>query len=490
MNQIIPKPVSVTPGSGGFVFTPQTRILAPAGEAEAWRNAEYLAGVLRPLTGYDLPVVAASGAQTVGQLLLTLSGAEATIGNEGYQLAIALDGVTLRANAGPGLFYGVQTLLQLLPASADSGVAPGFVLPAGEITDYPRFGWRGSMLDVARHFFPVEEVKHFIDLLAMYKMNRLHLHLSDDQGWRIEIRTWPRLTEVGGITAVGGGDGGYYSQGEYVELATYAAERYITVVPEIDLPGHTNAALAAYAELNCSGVAPALYTGTQVGFSTLCVDKEITYTFLDDVIRELASITPGPYIHIGGDESHSTPLPDYIRFMERVQPIVAKYHKQIVAWEEIGQAQLLPNTLVQQWNTNPERRRDTVRAVEQGAKVIMSPANRIYLDMQYSPETPLGQHWAAYVPVKAAYDWDPATDLEGVAEDAIAGVEAGLWTETLANIPDLEYMVLPRLAGVAEIGWTPAVARSWEEYRARLAAQGVRWKATGVNFFETHEVDW
>jgi hexosaminidase len=176
--------------------------------------------------------------------------------------------------------------------------------------------------------------------------------------------------------------------------------------------------------------------------------------------------------------------------MNRVQPIVHKYGKQVVAWEELGQATLQPNTLVQQWNTNPERRRDTIRSVEQGARVIMSPANKIYLDMQYSPETKLGQHWAAYVPVRAAYDWDPAGDLEGLPESAIAGVEAGLWTETLDNIPDLEYMVFPRLAGVAEIGWTPAAARVWDEYRGRLAAQGARWKAAGINFFEAEEIDW
>ena len=210
------------------------------------------------------------------------------------------------------------------------------------IDDRPRFRWRGAHLDVSRHFFSVAEVKRYIDLISQYKVNVLHLHLSDDQGWRIAIDSWPRLTSVGGSTEVGGGPGGYYTKRDYRELVRYAAARYITVVPEIDTPGHTNAALASYAELNCDGIAPPLYTGIDVGFSSLCVDKEITYEFLDDVIRELAALTPGPYLHMGGDEAHSTEDADYVRFIERVQPIVAAHGKRLMGWEEIAQAPLLP----------------------------------------------------------------------------------------------------------------------------------------------------
>ncbi|WP_228984746.1 family 20 glycosylhydrolase, partial [Streptomyces sp. DH12] len=183
------------------------------------------------------------------------------------------------------------------------------------------------MLDVSRHFFSVDEVKRYIDRIALYKINKLHLHLSDDQGWRIAVDSWPRLAAYGGSTEVGGGPGGHYTKDDYREIVRYAASRYLEVVPEIDMPGHTNAALASYAELNCDGVAPPLYTGTEVGFSSLCVGKEITYDFVEDVVREIAALTPGRYLHIGGDEAHSTPHEEYVAFMERVQPVVARYGK-------------------------------------------------------------------------------------------------------------------------------------------------------------------
>jgi hexosaminidase len=346
------------------------------------------------------------------------------------------------------------------------------------------------MLDVARHFFGVEDVKHYIELLAMYKLNVLHLHLADDQGWRIEIKSWPQLALVGGSTAVYGEGGGYYTQAQYTELVAYAAERFITIVPEIDLPGHTSAALASYAELNCDGEPQPLYTGTNVGFSSLCIDKEITYEFLDDVLRELAEMTPGPYIHIGGDEAMATPADAYLRFMQRVQPIVQKYGKQVVGWEELGQAPLQPGTLVQQWNTDPSRTVHTLQAVEQGAKVIVSPASRTYLDMKYTAGTALGLQWAGLAEVRDAYDWEPTCYMDGVGEAQVAGVEAPLWSETLRTLDEIEYMVLPRLSGIAEIGWSPRDGRSWEEYRTRLAAQAAYWQALELNFYRSPQVTW
>jgi len=203
-----------------------------------------------------------------------------------------------------GLFYGVQTLRQLLPAAVEYSAAfpRPMRLPAARVVDAPRFAWRGAMLDVARHFIEAAEVKRFVDLMALYKLNRLHLHLSDDQGWRLEIRSRPNLTRHGGSTEVGGGPGGFYTQEQYADLVRYAQERFVTIVPEIDMPGHTNAALASYPELNCNGVAPALYTGTEVGFSALCVESEATYRWIDDVVREIAALTPGAYFHIGGEE--------------------------------------------------------------------------------------------------------------------------------------------------------------------------------------------
>ena len=342
------------------------------------------------------------------------------------------------------------------------------------------------MLDVARHFFGVEDVKHYIDLLAAYKINRLHLHLSDDQGWRIEIKSWPNLTEHGGSTAINGDPGGFYTQEQYAEIVAYAQSRYITIVPEIDLPGHTNAALASYPELNCDNKAPELYTGMEVGFSSLCIDKEITYEFLDDVIRELAAMTPGPYIHIGGDEAKSTPKDDYKRFVERVEGIVKAHGKKILCWEEAAQCMLSPDTVLQYWTDI----KYAEMAAEKGMQVIISPAPRTYLDMKYDQDTPLGLDWAGIVPVEQAYTWDPATEVEGLAEFAILGVEAPLWSETLVTMADIEYMIFPRLPGIAEIGWSPVSGRNWQEYRKRLAAQGPRWSAKGVNFYRSPEIPW
>lgn len=297
------------------------------------------------------------------------------------------------------------------------------------------------MLDVSRHFFGVNDVKQVIEYLAFYKMNVLHMHLSDDQGWRIEIKSWPNLTIHGGSTQVGGGNGGYYTQEQYKELVNYASDRYITIVPEIDMPGHTNAALASYPELNCNGKAPELYTGTDVGFSTLCTKNEITYKFIDDVVSELAVMTPGSYIHIGGDESHATKVEDYIPFINRVQEIVASHGKQVLGWDEIALSSLKPNSVAQCWASESNAQ----KAISQGAKILMSPARKAYIDMKYDSLTPLGLHWAAYIEVDDGYDWDPATFIPGIGKENIIGIEAPLWSETVSNLNEIEYMIFPRL---------------------------------------------
>jgi hexosaminidase len=493
MEQLIPKPVSATCGNGVFRLRP-TLAVAVVPDTPVMRTiAESLADPLRSATGYVAPI-AGIATRRPGEITLQLDpdlAATTAIGEEGYRLAITPDFVHIAAAAPAGLFYAVQTLRQLLPPFAAAAHTPGeLVLPAGAIEDYPRFAWRGAMLDVARHFFGVADIIRYIDLLALYKFNRLHLGLTNDQGWRIEIKSWPQLTEIGGSTSVNGDGGGFYTQGEYQEIVAYAAERFITVVPEINMPGHTNAALAAYAEFNCDGVARPLYTGTEVGFSSLCIDKEITYHFLDDVLGEVAALTPGPYLHIGGDEAHSTPPDAYARFMRRVQPIVAKHGKQVVAWEEIGQAELLPGALVQQWNTEPARIAHTLQAVAQGAKMIMSPAARTYLDMKYTADTPLGLRWAALIEVCDAYDWDPDGYIAGVNEANIAGVEAAIWSETLRTIDEVLSMAFPRLPGIAEIGWSPKAGRSWEEYRTRLATHAAGWAAHGIQYYRSPQVDW
>ena len=499
-HRIVPVPLSVTPGSGApFALASSTTIQVPAGNAEVERTGQMLAMLLRVPTGLPYPVTASNGAAPRGAIVLRLGGSS-SLGAEGYELTVSADSVRIIAQTPAGVFHGVQTLRQLLPAAIESELnfgrraAPTWTVPAGQITDRPRFQWRGAMLDVARHFFTVEEVKQYIDVLAMYKMNIFHLHLADDQGWRIQIDSRPKLTEVGGSTEVGGGPGGFYTKADYGEIVRYAAERYVTVVPEIDMPGHTNAAIAAYPELSCSrpmppstAVArvPGTYTGTEVGWSTFCPDSENAYAFVEDVVREIAAMTPGPYFHMGGDEVHVLKDAQYIKFVERVQDIVYKHGKTMVGWEEIGKARLRPTSIAQQWKSD-----SVPPAVTQGAKLVLSPATRTYLDMKYTPNTELGLTWAAIIELRTAYDWEPVTYLKGVSESQILGVEGPLWSETVHNIGSALYLTLPRLPALAELGWSTPAQRQWEGFRQRIAGHAARWRLLGLNFYPSPQVDW
>ncbi|QFQ97599.1 family 20 glycosylhydrolase [Streptomyces phaeolivaceus] len=490
LGQVIPAPASVRADGSPYRLSSDARIVVSGG-SEARRAGEYLAGILRPSTGYRLPL---TERQEAG-IRLRLAPSETDLGQEGYRLESGRSGVTLTARAPSGLFHAVQTLRQLLPAAVEKdSPQPGpWLIAGGTIEDTPRYGWRGAMLDVSRHFFTVDQVERYIDQLALYKFNKLHLHLSDDQGWRIAVDSWPRLAPYGGSTQVGGGPGGFYTKADYQEIVRYAASRHLEVVPEIDMPGHTNAALASYAELNCDGVAPPLYTGTEVGFSSLCVDKDVTYDFVDDVVRELAALTPGRYLHIGGDEAHSTSHEDYVKFMDRVQPIVERYGKTVVGWHQLTGATPARGALAQYWgldSTDAEERERVAAAARNGTGVVLSPADRIYLDMKYDKDTPLGLDWAGYVDVRRAYDWDPGEYLEGVPDSAVRGVEAPLWTETIDSSADVEYMVFPRLPGVAELGWSPVSTHGWDGYRERLAAQAERWEALGIGYFRAPGVPW
>jgi hexosaminidase len=488
LDQVIPAPASVEPGGSPYRITDRTRIRV-TGSREAMDVGTYLADLLRPSTGYRLPV------GTTGTGGIQLRVVKGNFPAEGYRLDSGPRQLTISAATPSGLFHGVQTLRQLLPAAVEKdSVQPGpWLVAGGTITDAPRYGWRGAMLDVSRHFFTVGQVKRYIDQLALYKFNKLHLHLSDDQGWRIAIDSWPRLTTYGGSTQVGGGPGGFYTKADYREIVRHAASRHLEVVPEIDMPGHTNAALASYAELNCDGVAPPLYTGTDVGFSSLCVGKDITYDFVDDVIRELAALTPGRYLHIGGDEAHSTSHEDYVRFMERAQPIVAKYGKTVVGWHQLTGAEPAKGALAQYWGldrTSPAEKEQVAAAARAGTGLILSPADRVYLDMKYDASTPLGLSWAGYVEVKRSYDWDPGVYLPGAPASAVRGVEAPMWTETLVTSAHLDFMAFPRLPGVAELGWSPADTHDWDGYKVRLAAQAARWDALGIGYYRSPQVPW
>jgi hexosaminidase len=487
---LVPIPVSVEAAEGTwFTLSGSTHIRTPPGSGEAAAVGGYLAGVLRRSTGYPLPLSDAAAAPPGGSISLE-QVRDDRLGDEGYRLEVTAEAATLRANRPAGLFMGVQTLRQLLPAAIERVTPqPGpWRIPGVRIVDHPRFAWRGAALDVARHFFTVDEVKRYVDLIALYKLNVLHLHLTDDQGWRIAVRSWPRLATHGGGTEVGGGPGGHYTQEQYAEIVAYARDRHVTIVPEVDVPGHTNAALASYAELNCDGHAPERYTGTEVGFSSLCVEEPVTYRFLDQVLGELAALTPGPYLHIGGDEVKTLGDEQYAAFVERVQRIVQAHGKRAIGWQEITKARLLPTTVAQYWDHRAAG--DAVRATRQGTKLVLSPAPMTYLDMKYDEGTRLGLDWAGHVEVRDAYEWDPATLLDGVGADDVLGVETQLWSETLRSVEDVELMTFPRLPAVAEVGWSPAAARRWDDHRRRLAAQGPRWSAMAVRYHRSPQVPW
>ncbi|MFN8402192.1 MAG: beta-N-acetylhexosaminidase [Anaerolineales bacterium] len=474
MNSLIPQPRTISKLGGTFTVNSGAAVATP-NHPEIINIAKLFVEQIHRLTGVQFKTSQAEG----GAIRFVLAN-DSQFGDEGYELAVSSDGIVLRASQPAGLFYASQTLTQLLGAAQNST----FSLPALSISDSPRFIWRGAMLDVARHFFSVEDVKRFIDLISHYKMNRLHLHLTDDQGWRIEIKSWGNLTAHGAKTQVNGGGGGFYTQEQYKEIVEYARARYVVIVPEIDTPGHTNAALSSYPELNASGETPGLYEGIEVGFSSLGINMDITYRFLDDVIRELAAITPGAYIHIGGDEAHSTPKEDYVKFIEKIQRIVTSHNKSPIGWAEIGEVTLDPKTIAQHWQGAAYQ-----EAKKQGNKIILSPGNKAYLDMKYDEASPLGLNWAGYISVKDSYDWDPVSYMEGLEERDILGIEAPLWSETLLTIKDIEYMAFPRLPGLAELAWSPK-AEGWEEYKIRLAQHGRHMEKLGINFFKSPDVDW
>jgi len=427
--------------------------------------ASHLAEELHRSTGYRPPL------QADGRIGLELHPDRHDLGEEGYQMMVAADGAAVVAATLHGLWNGACTLVQMVDDDA---------LPACEIVDTPRFAWRGAMLDVARHFFSVEEVTRFITLISRYKLNRLHLHLTDDQGWRIDIPGWPALARHGGSTATGEDPGGFFTLEDWAEITDHAARHFVTVVPEIDMPGHTNAALASVPELNVDDECPPLYTGMQVGFSSLRMHLPTTARFVHDVVRTIADITPGPWLHIGGDEAHSTDHDEYVAFIELLQREVAATGKHMVAWEEASAAPLHRDTLLQHWLNA-----DKAVAATDGVRFVLSPARHVYLDMRHAPDDRVGRRWAGDIDLDTAYGWDPSEVLPGVAAERIAGVEAPLWTEKVPTFADVEELCFPRLLRLAEVGWTPQHLRHWDGFRVRLARAVADLRADGVNAYRS-----
>ncbi|KAF1017079.1 MAG: Beta-N-acetylhexosaminidase [Stenotrophomonas maltophilia] len=416
---------------------------------------------------------ARGGAETVSIQLQRVD--DAALGEEGYRLAIG-DGIQLSARTDIGLLHGVQSLRQLLPAQPQ----PHYQLERRVITDTPAYAWRGVSLDVARSFLPVAYLERHIDRMALFKLNRLHLHLSDDQGWRVQIKAYPRLTEVGGRSAVEGGRAGFYTQDELKHLVAYAQARGITIVPEIDMPGHVQAALASYNTLACDNVSNlAPYAGVEVGFSVLCLEKpEVIYPFVRSVLEEVLAIFPSQEIHIGGDEIKH---PLYADFVTRAAAMVDAMGRTPIVWEEGSVATMKPNAMLQLWNDDYA----IGAAVAKGHPLVLSPCSFLYFDHGNHAGQP-GADWCTKegVPLKRAYAFDPTPFKTAV------GVEAALWTEFVHTDADTDARLWPRLAAVAEVSWSPAGQRDYAGFVQRLGALRPQLDALSVHYYPEPDLGW
>jgi hexosaminidase len=527
--QIIPKPVSTTVGQGSFTLTAAASIVVPSGSDAALPVAQDLADYLRPATGYSLPVVTGTpGSGDIALIVGDPGGLQADPDGEGYQLATTTGGVTLEAKTAHGLYNGVQTIRQLLPPWITSpSVQPGpWTMPVVQITDYPRYTYRGVMLDIARHYEPPSAVEQLIDQAAAYKINVLHLHVSDDQGFRIVINGFPNLTTIGGQGSVGTGGrtmdpGGFWTQSDYQAVVADATAHFITVVPEVDSPGHNNAIIMSEyndtanplldghpQDINCGANNPPVwdYTG-DVGYSAMCPESNNTWAIMSAIIDQLAAMSPGPYYDIGGDEVPSTLLSQtrYAAFVNQETGIVQGQGKTVMGWADIAGpgTNLAGPSVAEYWNPASGSTSGTItgtEAVQKGMKIVMAPASHAYLDQKYKRNVPptLGLTWACTkgCDVDQFYDWDPGSYVTGVTDANVIGVEGAMWGETVVNLSNVDYMVFPRLPALAEISWSPKVDRTsvrspaYSDFIGRLAAQGARLMAAGVNFYPSTEVSW
>jgi len=506
-SRVIPMPVSIELGEGDFLLTPETWIVA---SGPAWIEAAKLIDALTPATGFVLRASASRPADAP-TIALSLKGDVAELGEEGYRLRVTREGVTMTAPKPAGLFYAIQTFLQLMPPAIFSEIAVDDVTwkaPCVTIIDKPRFRWRGLLLDPARHFIPVPTVKRFIDIMAAHKFNRLQIHLTDNEGWRVEIRKYPTLTESGSQMDWNlrwrGGTGprcfGFYTQDEIREIVRYAADRYITIVPEIEMPFHTGAAIVAYPEL---GINPGSLGALPVGqrwYKTrgLIAPRPRTVEFLQDVLTEVLELFPGEAIHIGGDEAnigHWANDPEmqaqikrlklkdahelHSWFIKQMDAFLTEQGRRLVGWDEILQGGLAPGATVMSWRGE----QGGIAAANAGHDVVMAPTSHTYFDYyQGSPESePLAI--GGNLPVARVYSYDPIpAEIAPDKAKHVLGVQGQLWGEYIPTAEHLDYMAYPRAAALAEVGWSAKDAKDYENFSVRLQCHLERLDAMGVNY--------
>ena len=505
---VIPRPRVLQPASAHFVWTGQTPIVAPT-EPMAHGVAEYLASLVATPTGF-LPAIEDGTAPKPGAVTLRLDPSVPQ--DEGYRLNVDANSIDIAAKTPRGLFYGVQTLRQLLPVALDSNAKvalPAWEVPAVHIEDFPRFSYRGMHLDVARHFFPPEFVKNYIDWMARYKFNTFHWHLTDDQGWRIEIKQYPRLTEIGGFrreTLIGHSHdvppkfdgtryGGFYTQEQIKDSVQFAASRFVTIVPEIEMPGHSLAALAAYPNLACTS--GEFETATHWGvFEDILCPKEETFTFLQNVLTEVIALFPGPYVHIGGDEAPKARWKDseFVQrlkaeqqlkdenevqayFVKRADEFLTSRGKRLVGWDEILDGGLSPNAVVMSWRGFD----GGSRAAKLGHPVIMTPGAFCYFDKYQAGPADEPLAIGGILPVEKVYAFEPVpVDLPADQSNLVLGAQGSVWTEYMATPEQVEYMVFPRLLALAEVVWSASEARNYESFLTRLKPNAERLQRLGI----------
>jgi hexosaminidase len=511
---IVPEPAQLVTGNGHFTLDQQTVIVVPAKDAALNGLAQTFSQWLAPATGFALTIapMPATGKKHI-RLVINATLADVK-NNEGYHLSVTTDSIVLTARKPAGIFYGMQTLRQLLPAAVEQqSVQPGeWLVPCVAITDYPRFAWRGLLLDVSRHFFSKAFMKEYIDAMARYKFNVLHWHLTDDQGWRIEIKAFPKLTEVGAWRVPRTGrwwtyeqpqpgesatSGGFYTQEDIKEIVQYAAQRNVSILPEVDVPGHSLAAIAAYPYLSATGYLYPVNPGSKfynIQDNTLNPADERVYDFLDKVFTELAALFPHPYFHIGGDEctkefwKKSATVQNFMQqqhikdehglqsyFIKRMELMLKKKGKKMIGWDEILEGGLAPEATVMSWRGME----GGIEAARQGHQVVMTPADKVYLDL-YQGDPAIEPDTYGMLRLKTCYQWNPVP--ASVNADLILGGQGNLWTESIPTGRHAEYMTWPRGLALSEVFWSPENKQQWAAFQQKLVPQFNRLSAAGINY--------